>query len=390
MTKKRSAQGSGNVRFRSDGRWEARFTYFDDLGQPRRGSVYGATQKECQQKLNAALAKIDRDSFRVTQRYNVKEWVEEWIDTYGDSWKPMTRDDYRAKAERYIYPHLRSVQLAALSPIAVQRWVNKLKNGWAGQKPLSPKSVKNIHGILHSALKQAVAAGLIQANPADNTRLPKIHKPDLQPLMDENVGRFLEAIKGDRFERLFVVDLFTGLRQSELLALCWGDVDFNAGTLTVRRQLQRQRDSTYLILNETKNGKERTVPVPAGVLNVLQAQRRQQAEWKIAAGPAWSNRYDLIFTDEVGHHLKHPTVYKHFKSAVASIGMDSTRFHDMRHSCAIMALQSGANVKSVQEMLGHYSSAFTMDTYAAVSKTMMDDTRTRMEELFDAVSGGEK
>lgn len=149
------------------------------------------------------------------------------------------------------------------------------------------------------------------------------------------------------------------------------------------------RDGSYIFLDETKNGKDRVVPLAPGVVSVLREQKRQQAEWQLSAGSSWSNPHDLVFTDEMGGHLKHKTVYKHFKAIVNQIGMGETRFHDLRHSCAIMALQSGCSVKAVQEMLGHYSNAFTMDVYGEVSEAMMEDTRTRMEELFDAVSGGE-
>ena len=97
------------------------------------------------------------------------------------------------------------------------------------------------------ALEQAVAAHVLPYNPSDHVKLPKVKKPDLKPLMDDDVRRFLDAIKGDPFERLFIVDLFSGLRQSEILGLQWNDVDLKNGTLTVRRQLQKAHDIGLLI-----------------------------------------------------------------------------------------------------------------------------------------------
>ena len=110
----------------------------------------------------------------------------------------MTVADYRSKADRYIIPNIGGVQLAALTPMQVQKLCNRLKLGHDDQRPLSPKSVKNIHGILHSALKRAVLVGVLRSNPADNTELPRVSKPDLKPLMDDDIGRFLQAIRGDR------------------------------------------------------------------------------------------------------------------------------------------------------------------------------------------------
>ena len=382
---KKNAQNSGTIKHRTDGRWEARFSYKDELGQPKRGSVYGATQKECRQKLTAALKAIDDGTYhKAPQRYTVSGWFKEWLTTYCTTLREMTRIDYQRKAEKYIYPNIGDAQLAALTPMQVQRFCNKLTAGYEGQKPLSAKTVKNIHGILHSALKQAVVSGIIPRNPSDNVKLPKVRKPDLRPLMDEDINRFLEVIKGDRYERVYIFTLFSGMRQSEVLGLQWDDVDFETGEVTVCRQLQRDREGggNYSFIDETKNGKSRIVPLSQSVMQVLRDQKRQQAIWQLAAGDGWNNDHNLVFTDELGGHLKHVTVYKHFKKYVEEIGSKETRFHDLRHSCAIMELQAGCSVKSIQSQLGHFSSSFTMDTYAAVSNTMKKDTQDRMEQLF--------
>lgn len=141
-----------------------------------------------------------------------------------------------------------------------------------------------------------------------------------------------------------------------------------------------------MFLDETKNGKERIVAIAPSIVRVLKSQQAQQAEWRLAAGAAWNNPHNLVFTDELGGHLKHKTIHNHFKKIVASIGLESTRFHDLRHSYAVNALQAGDSIKAVQEQLGHYSSAFTMDVYAAVSDTMRRDSQERMETLFKAAS----
>lgn len=383
----RNAQGGGTIRQRPDGRWEARFTYTDELGQKKRASVYADTQKECRQKLTAALKSVDEGSYIKTQRYTVSQWLEEWLSTYCKDLKPATVSGYRSKIETRIKPYIGNSTLSALTNVQIQKFYNKLQAGDKERGPLSPKSIQSIHGILHKALDQAVSARVIHSNPADHIKLPKIKRPDLAPIMDDNVSRFLEAIKGDRFERVFIVDLFSGLRQSEIIGLRWSDVDLETGLLTIRHQIQKSySDSGYVFLDETKNGKQRIVAIAPSIVRVLKAQRVQQMEWKLAAGPAWSNPFDLVFTDERGEHLKHRTIINHFKKIVASIGLENTRFHDLRHSYAVNALQAGDSVKAVQEQLGHYSSAFTMDVYAAVSDTMRKDSQKRMEGLFKAVS----
>lgn len=384
----RAAQGAGSIRQRPDGRWEGRFTYLDELGQKKRGSVYADTQKECRQKLTATVKSVDEGCYKKAQRYTVSEWMEIWITTYCRDLKPSTQDGYRSKLNTWINPALGKVQLSALTNTTIQRFYNQLADGTRGRKPLSAKSLKNIHGIFHRALKQAVIAGVISSNPADFVKLPKVKKPELYPLMDDDVGNFLTAIKGDRFERLFILALFSGMRQSELIGLRWDDVNLENGTILVCRQIQKSRaNGEYVHLDETKNGKQRIASIAPSVVKVLKDQKRQQLEWRLAAGELWKNEENLVFTDEVGHHIRHNTMLCHFKQIVASIGRPQVRFHDLRHSYAISALQAGDSVKNVQEQLGHYSSAFTMDVYAAVSDTMRKDSQARMEAVFKAASG---
>ena len=328
----RAASGLGNIRPRADGRWEARFTYTDDLGQKRRASIYAGTQKECRQKLTAALKAVDDGSYIKTQRYTVSQWLDEWLSTYCKDLKPATISGYRSKIETRIKPYIGNSMLSALTNTQLQKFINRLEDGDKEHKPLAPKSIQSIHGILHKALDQAVMAKIIHSNPADHIKLPKIKRPDLAPLMDDNVSRFLEAIKGDKFERLFIVDLFSGLRLSEIIGLRWDDVDLNAGLLTIRHQIQKSYSNDgYIFLDETKNGKERVAAIAPSIVKVLKTQRARQAEWRLAAGPCWNNPYNLVFTDELGEHLKHKTINNHFKKIVASIGLENTRFHDLRH-----------------------------------------------------------
>ncbi len=383
----RTAAGSGSIRQRPNGLWEARYTYVDELGVKKRASVYADTEKECRRKLTAITKAVDDGTYRKTSRVTVSQWLDEWVDTYCKDLKPMTQEGYRQKIKTNIKPYFGAASLSSLDNLKIQKYYNLLEAGDKDRKPLSPKSIQNVHGIFHRALKQAVIVGLIPSNPADNVKLPKVKKPDLAPLMDDDITRFLQAIKGHRFERLYLLALFSGMRESEIMGLQWDDVDLEAGTITVCRQLQKLRSSNeYLFLDETKNGKKRIASIAPSVVRVLKAQRAQQAEWRLAAGTAWNNEHNLVFTDQLGGHLKHNTVFYDFKDVMASIGKPSTRFHDLRHSYAVNALQAGDSIKAVQEQLGHYSTAFTMDVYAAVSETMRKESQDRMEAFIKSVS----
>ena len=377
----RAPSGAGSIRRRADGRWEARYTYSDALGNKKRGSLYAATQRECREKLTAAVKKIDDGVFIKPQRCTLSQWLDRWVSTYCVSLKPATLTGYRSKIENRIKPYIGATQLAALNNVQLQSYYNLLAEGSETVAPLSPKSIRNIHAILHKALNQAVVIRLLHENPADHIILPRLQRPTLTPLMDQDVARFMAAIRGDKFERLFLVALFSGLRQSELVGLTWEDVDFDGGTLSVRHQLQKDA-GCYRFMDETKNGKCRTAVIAPSIVKVLLDQKEEQTKWAEAAGSAWNNTHSLVFTDKNGNHLKHRTIDNHFKAAVKSIGMEHTRFHDLRHSYAINALQAGDNYKSVQEQLGHSSASFTLSTYAAVSNTMRKQSQMCMERVF--------
>ena len=369
---RRNASGGGSIRQRPDKTWEARFTYKDEYGQTKRGSIYAKTQKECRQKLTATQKAIDEGTYgKAVKRYTVEAWLNEWLTLYCPDLKPGTIQTYQSRVERDILPYIGKVQLTQLKNQQIQRLMNTLTEGNPNQKPLSAKTVVNVHGILHKALEQAVAAGLIPSNPSDHIKLPKIKKPELKPFTDDSLSAFLNAIKGDEFERIYIVALFTGMRQSEIIGLQWGDIDWERGIIHVSRQRQRNlKQGGYRMVESTKNGKARKVTAAAGVLKILEQQRRQQAEDRLAAGPAWDNPDNFIFTDKQGQPVKHPAVHKHYKKIVASIGMGESRFHDLRHSYAINAIQGGDNIKAISDNLGHYSMAFTMDVYGDTSDAM--------------------
>ena len=184
-----------------------------------------------------------------------------------------------------------------------------------GGKGLSPKTAINFHGVFHRALKKAVNIGLIRSNPTDACIRPCGERKPIRPLEDEEVGAFLRAIEGHRFASLYLVDLFTGMRQGEILGLTWDCVDFRRGTIFLYRQLQQRQakgDFGYYFTS-LKNGKSRTITPAPTVMRVLQAQRKAQNEMRLRAGAAWHNDEELVFTDELGRPLSRRTVYKNFK-----------------------------------------------------------------------------
>ena len=383
----RAAQGAGTIRQRKDGRWEARYTVGRDPGTGKQvqRSVYGATQQEGRKKLAQLTAALDAGTYKEPCKMTVGQWLDIWSADYLGGVKPFTVRSYSDQIRNHIKPALGSVKLEALNAHTIQAFYNSLGAEREGKPGLSPKTVKNVHGVLHKALQQAVALGYLRFNPSDACTLPRVVRKPIKPLDEEQSKAFLKAIQGHRFENLFTVTLFTGMREGEVLGLMWSCVDFEKGTILIDKQLQQEkkRGGQY-VFAPLKNDKARTITPAPWVMDLLKHHRAQQAELRLRAGPMWEDS-GLVFTNELGHHLARCTLVNAFKAVVTSIGRPDARFHDLRHSYAVAAIRSGDDIKTVQGNLGHATAAFTLDVYGHVTDQMKRESAARMESYIKDV-----
>lgn len=311
----------------------------------------------------------------------IGEWLDIWTAEYLGGVKPRTVDLYKGVVKSRLKPGIGALRLEVLTPHAVQSYYNGLS-----KEGLAPKTVKNIHGILHKALQQAVSNSYIRTNPADSCILPRAVRKELKPMDEDMITAFLKIVKGHQYEELFKVTLFTGMREGEVLGLMWDCVDLTKGTVTIDKQLQMIRGSKgqYQIV-PTKNSKGRTISIAPFVVDTLRRVKHQQLENRLRYGESWEDS-GFVFTNELGHHLSASTVYKSFKKVMQDIGSPETRFHDLRHSYAVASIRSGDDIKTVQENLGHATAAFTLDVYGHVTEQMKKDSAARMEQFIKAVN----
>lgn len=386
---RKAAAGTGTIRKKTitkNGKeysyWEARFTsgYDPGTGKQIQRSITGKTQKEVARKLKEATAAIDAGTYSAPSKMTIAQWMDIWTAEYLGGVKPRTVDNYKGVVRSRIKPGLGAVKLDALTPHTVQSYYNNLS-----KEGLAPKTVKNIHGILHKALQQAVANGYIKTNPADSCILPRAVRKELKPMDEDMISAFLRAIRGHQFEDLFTVTLFTGMREGEALGLLWDCVDLTTGTITVDKQLQLIRGSggQYQMV-PTKNSKGRTISIAPYVASVLRRVKHRQLENRLRYGECWADT-GFVFTDDTGNHLSASSVYKSFKRVMEDIGSPETRFHDLRHSYAVASIRSGDDIKTVQENLGHATAAFTLDVYGHVTAKMKQESAARMEQFIKAV-----
>ena len=362
--------------------YEARYTAGFDPGTGKQiqRSITDKSKKVVAQKLKAAMAAIDAGTYKAPCKMTVAQWLDIWVAEYLNSVKPLTKHNYNKQVQKHFKPALGAVRLDALDTHTIQRFYNSLT-----ASGLSPKTVKNIHGILHCALQQAIACDYLSRNPADACKLPKVTKPEIKPLEPEEIARLLKEAEQDDYCNLFIVAMFTGMRQGELLGLAWECVDFQTGIITVKQQLQC-KDGNYF-LETPKSGKNRTI-LPAPIfMDALRNQLERQQKEREQAGKMWDNQFGLVFTDALGKYLVRRTVVKHFKKISQRAGIsDDARFHDLRHSFAVSSLYAGDDIKTVQANLGHATAQFTLDVYGHVTQKMRQDSANRMQKFYEQLS----
>lgn len=313
----------------------------------------------------------------------VSQWLDEWLASYTMNIKPATRSAYEEHIRVHIKPSLGDIPLKQLSTRDIQQlYTNLLK-----ERELSPKTVRNIHGVLHRTLEQAKLLGYIRVNPADAAVTPRMEKKQVETLDAEDIGKFLAAIHGTKYEYPLFVAVFTGLRQGELLGLTWDCVDFEHGLLLINKQHNRVKGDTEFRFASLKNDKARVLTVADEVIDVLKLQKQRQESWGAALGNGWENPDNLVFTTEFGRYINNKILYQNFKRIAKKLGKPDLRFHDLRHTYAVNSLRAGDDIKTVQENLGHATASFTLSTYAHATPGMKRESAKRMTAFIRSVQG---
>lgn len=380
----KNAKGGGTIRKRSDGRWEARYTLGIDpkTGKQIQKSVYGKTQKEVRQKLTAITAEIDDGTYMDIPRLKTADWLNTWVTEYIGNVKSSTRKSYQDHVRLNIIPYIGNVPLSKVTAAMIQQMYNELQ----AEKELSPKTIKNVHGVLHRALEQAQKMGYIRSDPLVAVTLPRIERKQIKPLEDEELSAFLKEIRGNPYELVYFVTVFTGLRQGEVLGLTWDCVNFEKQTLLINKQHGKKKGTREYCFSSLKNDRPRVIEAADGVMDALKKQQLRQQRWAARLKDGWDNPDNLVFTTEAGRYLCNQTVYLAFKKIVRRLHLDATRFHDLRHTYAVNSLKSGDDIKTVQENLGHQTAAFTLDVYAHATNSMKRESANRMDQYIHSVT----
>ena len=330
MPKKR-ANGEGSIRKRKDGRWEGRYTAGNDpaTGKPIHKSVLAKTQSEAKERLKQAIAEAEKLDMSRAKSYTLGAWIKLWYEVYAEPrLREKTKDYYLNYIGNHIVPELGNTPLEKLTTIRIQKFYNDLQKSGRIQrythiklkdKGLSTRVVRGIHTLLNNCLEQAVAERLLLANPAKGCRLPKLEKREMKILPEDKIGPYLAEAERRGLLAAFYLELTTGLRRGELLALLWTDLDVENMTISVSKQVNRINGELVVSQPKTPNS-IRKLAIPQRAVELLVEEHAKHPHSPhLFVSPKTGTMFD-------------PDSFRHtHEKILKAIGAEHIRFHDLRH-----------------------------------------------------------
>lgn len=385
MAKKRG-QNEGSIRKRADGTWEARVTVgILANGKQNRKSIYGKTRQEVSAKMTDLLNNLQKGLITNPTEMTLDEWMDYYMLEYKKRYvKPTTYINYSVKVKNHIKPSIGHYKIKALRQDIIQKFVNTLSD-----KGLAPSTVEDVYKLLRNALETAVDDGLIVRNVANKVKLPKVPKPKINVLTQEQQDAFVEQAKNTYMGSIYILDLCTGMRLCELLGLKWEDIDLVEKQLHVVRTLRKVKDPDkpeekwHLEFGTPKtSASQRTIPLNETAIKLLRNVRKQQLQNKLKAGSAYED-YNLVFCTQLGKPLDPTNMRRTFYDICNKIGVSGLHPHCLRHTFATRGAENNVDVRVMQRFLGHSTIKETADTYTHV---LNDLKRSEILKLDKVVS----
>ena len=376
-TKRRRINGDGSVYRRKDGYWAGAFYARTTAGRRKRVVVYGKTLQEARDKLLKAMQEARAGIPVPDQAWRLDLYLEYWLENIVKrNRRPATYNLYEMIVRLYLIPGLGNRRLTSLSVPVVQDFLNQRL-----EKGDSVRKVQVMRTVLSAALTRAVREELLVRNVARLAELPESKPATIHPWSASEARRFLAAAKDDPLYAAFVVLIFYGLRRGEAIGLRWEDIDFDAGTIRIRQQVQRIRGQLLLAPVKTR-ASQRGLPLLDLVRQALKVQAERQDAYRADMGRAWPD-LGLVFTTRTGRPIEPRNLVRSFRRICDDNKIRIIKVHHLRHTVGSLLKDLHVPPRDVQIILGHTRISTTLEIYTDVDEQAKRDALTQLHGLLD-------
>ena len=379
--RKRRRDGDGSVYKRQDGYWAGAFYTRTTSGARKRVVVYGKSLQEARDRLLKAMEQARSGVPVPDESWKLGAYLEYWLEhVVKHNRRPATYALYEMNIRLYLMPGLGTRRLNRLSVAAVQMFLNQRL-----EKGDSVRKVQIMRTVLSAALTRAVREELISRNVARLVELPQWQRGTIRPWTADEAKKFLGAARPDPLYAVFVLLILYGLRRGEALGLRWTDIDFDAGTIQIRQQLQRIQGQLILGPVKTRAG-QRDMPLLDLVREGLEGQAAQQAAHRTDMGSAWPAT-DLVFTTRTGRPVEPRNLVRSFRRICDDNKIRIIKVHHLRHTVGSLLKDLHVPARDAQVILGHSRVSTTLEIYTNVDEPARRDALTRLHGLLDERQG---
>ena len=416
---RKRGQNEGTIRKRKDGRWEARATIGKRPdGKPKLKYIYGKTRQEVSSELSKILASLAENSYINESNISFVQWLNNWLETYAKpSIKLATYTSYETYIRGHITPYFRNIKLKDLSPEDLQNFLNsKLECGRLDNREggLSEKTLRNLYNMIHASLKQAYINEIIKKNIAEYVKLPKVTKKEMRVLTRDEQNKLISVARNYRLGFLVILDLFTGMRLGEILALRWNDFNFDKRIITVKNTIKRvtthntSANKTEIILDTPKTDNAyRDIPLIDEIINEFSKFKIKQDYEIKEMGSSYINK-NFIFCNEIGEPYDQKTFKKYYNKMLLDCQLiepkpksirdkkkkgikckqksretsPNVTFHTLRHTFATRAIEQGMDILVLSKILGHSDPSTTLNKYGHALPNHKKDNMEKIRELY--------
>ena len=368
-------RGFGAIYHRPDGRWEGQIRI---PGGARR-SFYARSRREVSHRLSQERWALGQGLPVSAGTTSLGTFLGRWLAITSTRLRPSTTRAYTIDVQRVV-PFLGRVPLRALTAGMIASTYASLQ-----QSGLSPRSVEQVHCVLHLALKQAMHWGIINRNPTELVRPPRPRTREMTALNRGQLQHLLSVTAGSRWHALWVVLGTTGMRLGEALGLKWTDIDFSEGRLVVRRTLLRHPGHGLLFAPPKTEKSRRTIHLSVAARRILMHHRQGEAGRR-ADAREWVDT-GLVFTNVRGGPVEAAEINRALNRALEQASLPHIRVHDLRHTVASILLEANVHPKVVQELLGHSTIRLTLDTYSHLTPGLHHHAADTMDLILETRGG---